>query len=69
VNDNFDGKVDAWEKYKNENNFELEIDTDFNGTADATVYFVNRLKARIDWHPNGSKVIVKREIFENGIKI
>jgi hypothetical protein len=66
--DNFDGKVDAWAKYENENNFELEIDTDFNGTPDATIYFANRLKARIDWHPNGSKIIVKREIFENGTK-
>jgi hypothetical protein len=66
--DNFDSKADAWAKYRNENNFELEIDADFNGILDATIYFVNGLKAKIDWHPNGSKIIVKREIFENGTK-
>jgi len=66
--DNFDGKVDVWAKYQNDNNFEQEIDTDFNGTSDATSYFVNQLQSRVDWHPNGSTVIVKREIFKNGNK-
>lgn len=66
--DNFDGKLDGWTKYQNDNNFESEADTDFNGISDATFYIVNQLQARIDWHPNGSTITVKREIFKNGNK-
>ena len=66
--DNFDGKLDAWAKYQNDNNFELENDTDFNGISDVTSYFANQLQARLDWHPNGSTIIIKREIFKNGVK-
>jgi len=66
--DNFDGKLDTWAKYQNDNNYEAEVDTDYNGIADATIFFANQLQARRDWHPNGSPIIVKREIFKNGNK-
>jgi len=66
--DNFDGKLDSWAKYQNDNNYEAELDTDFNGISDVTVYYANQLLARRDWHPNGSAIIVRREIFKNGNK-
>lgn len=66
--DNFDGKIDGWADYENENDFKLKIDSDFNGKPDATVYVVHQLEARVDWQPNGSSIIVKREVFENAIK-
>jgi hypothetical protein len=66
--DNFDGKLDAWAKYENDNNYVVEVDTDFNGISDSTIYYANQLQSRRDWHPNGSTIIVKREIFKNGNK-
>jgi hypothetical protein len=65
---NFDGKIDEWSKYKDHDNYEVEIDTDFNGMPDATMYYVDGLLKQVDWHSNGSSVIVKREVYEHGVK-
>jgi hypothetical protein len=66
--DNFDNKIDGWAKYRDENNLDLKIDTDFNGKPDATIYMVNQLKVKVDWYPNESSILQKREIYEHGNK-
>lgn len=64
---NFDGKPDVWVTYKDRFNFVEKYDTDFDGTPDATVFYVNGLKQRVDWYPNDSAIIVRREFYEHGL--
>lgn len=68
TDNNFDGKVDGWTIYKDQYNYHTKFDFDFNGWADATYYFEYGIKVKIDWHPNGAKVIEKQVIFKHGIK-
>jgi hypothetical protein len=46
----------------------MKVDTNFDGKADATVYVVNGLVHRWDWHPNESAIIERRELYEHDIK-
>lgn len=64
----FDGNIDQWCCYEDRYNIRCEVDTDFNGIPDATHFVTNGVTTRVDWHPNGSKVIVRRELFTHGIK-
>jgi Putative prokaryotic signal transducing protein len=64
---NFDGKPDVWATYKDRFNFVEKYDTDFDGKPDATNFYVNGLKQRVDWHPNDSAIIVRREFYEHGL--
>jgi hypothetical protein len=66
--DNFDGSVDGWAHYKDPYNFKVKYDFDFDSTTDATYYFENGMKQRVDWHPGDSSIIVRRQIFKNSIK-
>lgn len=66
--DNFDGKIDGWATYVDRNNFEARYDTDFDGVPDGTEYFAKGLKQRVDWNSPDSGIIVRREIFKDGIK-
>lgn len=66
--DNFDGKIDGWATYVDRNNFQSKYDSDFDGVPDATYFFAKGLKQRVDWHPPDSGIIVRREIFKDGIK-
>ena len=67
LDNNFDGKPDAWVTFKNEFNSVTKLDTDFDGKPDATIFFVNGLKQRVDWHPNDSPIIERRQIFEHEV--
>lgn len=67
LDDNFDGKPDVWITYKNEFNYTMKVDTDFDGKPDATIFYVNGLKQRVDWHPNDSAIIERRQIFEHEV--
>jgi antitoxin component YwqK of YwqJK toxin-antitoxin module len=66
--DNFDGKVDGWATYKDRNNFQIKYDNDFDGISDATYYYANGIKQRVDWHPGDSSIIIRRVIFKDSIK-
>ncbi len=68
LDDNFDGKPDAWATCKDQNNFFLKADTNFDGKADATYYYADGLQQRIDWHPNESAIIERRELYNHGVK-
>jgi hypothetical protein len=67
LDNNFDGEPDAWITYKDEFNYTVKMDTDFDGKPDATIYVVNGLKQRVDWHPNDSPIIERRQIFEHDV--
>jgi hypothetical protein len=67
LDDNFDGKPDVWITYKNEFNYTMKVDTDFDGKPDATIYYVNGLKQRVDWYPNDSPIIERRQLFEHEV--
>jgi hypothetical protein len=64
---NFDGKPDSWITYKDRFTWVEKIDTDFDGKPDATIFYVNGLKQRVDWHPNDSANIERREIYEHDV--
>lgn len=64
---NFDGKWDTWITYKDRFSYVEKVDTDFDAKPDATVYFVNGLTQRRDWHPNDSGKIERRELYEHGL--
>jgi Putative prokaryotic signal transducing protein len=65
--DNFDGKPDKWIICKGRWSWVERIDTDFDGTPDVTIYVVNDMFQREDWHPKGSKIIERREVYKNGL--
>ncbi len=64
---NFDGKPDDWLTYKDRFNVVEKVDTDFDGTPDYTVFWVNGLRQRADWHPHDSANIDRREFYEHGV--
>ena len=66
--DNFDGRADGWTMYTDHNNFTAKYDTNFDRLSDATYYYENGLKQRIDWHPGESERIARRILFVNGVK-
>ncbi len=65
--DNFDGEPDVWVTYKNRFNYVMRMDTDFDGKPDETVYYVNGQKQRVDWQPNDSPIIERRQTFEHEV--
>jgi hypothetical protein len=67
LDDNFDGKPDKWITFKDEFDYVVKADTDFDGKPDATIYYVNGLKQRVDWHPNDSAIIERRQLFEHEV--
>jgi hypothetical protein len=66
ADENFDGKIDSWAIYSNGNWTKTWYDTDFNGVPDVTNYFKCGVLERSDWQPNGTNVILLRELFTNG---
>jgi hypothetical protein len=64
---NFDGKPDVWVEIKDEFNYVERVDTDFDGKPDATIFYVNSLMHRVDWHPKDSPNIQRRVLYEHGV--
>jgi hypothetical protein len=67
MDNNSDGKVDGWGKFRFGQITELKVDTDFNGQPDLTYFHNGFVLTNIDWHPNGSKVITVRESYVHGV--
>ena len=68
LDDNFDGRSDAWYTYSPRRLYSSgRFDTDFNGTVDANSTFKDGILAQIDWQPNGTNVIVLRQLFQQGV--
>ena len=68
VDKNFDGKVDSSYTYSPRQTIVSSVhDTDFNGEPDVNMIYTNGLIHQSDWHPNGTNVIVLRQIFRHGV--
>ena len=48
--------------------FRIEYDNDFDGSSDATYYYRDGIRQRVDWHPGNSSSIARRETFMHGVK-
>ena len=64
---NFDGKADEWYTYKNGQVASSKCDTDFNGLVDYVGAFENGILMRLEYAPNESSLVTRREILKNGI--
>ncbi len=53
--------------YKNEFNYTMKVDTDFDGKPDVTIFYVNGMRQRADWYPHDSAIIERRQIFEHDV--
>ncbi|MEI9895833.1 MAG: DUF2007 domain-containing protein [Chthoniobacter sp.] len=65
--ENYDGQPDLWYFYANGSVQRSEQDTDFNGQPDWFGYFEGGILVRADCRPNGSKIVVRRLIYEHTI--
>ena len=64
---NFDGRADEWFMYKYGGAVSSKCDTDFNGLVDCVGTFENGIPTRVDYAPNESRVVTRREILKDGI--
>jgi hypothetical protein len=67
ADDNFDGKCDSFWTYSNETMIHSSHDTDFNGIVDEICFYRYGVQERCEIRPNGSKVMVKKQIFKDGV--
>jgi hypothetical protein len=67
LDNNFDGKPDVWIMYKDEFNYTERMDTDYDGKPDATIFHVNGMRHRVDWHPKDSPNIERTELYEHDV--
>jgi hypothetical protein len=63
----FSGQPNRWTTHKDRFNYEVKVDTDFDGKPDLTVIYVNGVKQKVDWHPNDSTIIERRELHEHDL--
>lgn len=64
---NFDGKVDEWFVYAQDGGAIAKFDTDFNGLADCVVTYEFGNPTRVDYMPNESRIVTRREILKDGV--
>jgi hypothetical protein len=66
--ENFDGRKDLWFTFA-DNGFatQSEQDTDHNGLRDVTALYTNGVLARTDWRPNGTNVVLLRQLSRHGV--
>lgn len=69
ADDNFDGAIDGRGEYEFGRIATCSVDTDFNGLADAFMTYSNGVLAEINWRPNGSSNVLRRERFAHGVKV
>ena len=68
LDDNFDGKWDATLAFSARGFVSGgQFDMDFNGVSDLTVTYTNGVTHRSDWRPNGTNVILLRQLFRYGV--
>ena len=66
--DDFDGKADGSFSYSARRLVSsAQFDTDFNGVPDVTTTFRNGITLQSDWQPNGTNVVLLRQLFRNGV--
>jgi hypothetical protein len=67
ADDNFDGEVDILLTYADGQIDKSTRDLDFNGIVDEMCFYRYGVQQRCEFHPNGSKLMIKMQIFENGV--
>ena len=60
-----DGRVDIWWLYTNGIVSQGMRDADFNGKPDVTTFFLKGRVTKAEWRPNGSQILVKKEIYRH----
>jgi hypothetical protein len=66
--DNFDGKADGSFTYSPRRLYSSSVyDTDHNGVPDVTTIFTNGVVKQADWRPNGTNVVLLRQLFRHGV--
>ena len=63
---NGDGKVDTRFTYEDEKIRRISADVDHNGEPDVTTLVSNGLEVASDWRPNGSQIVLRRDLFIEG---
>jgi hypothetical protein len=66
---NFDGKPDDWTFYQNGDVVTERTDTDFNGLIDCITTFANGIATRVDYMPNESRIVTRREVLKDGVLV
>ena len=67
ADDNFDGKTDNFWTFSHGTVVNSSHDTDFNGIIDETCFYHYGVQQRCELRPNGSKFMVKKQIFKHGV--
>ncbi len=68
MDDNFDGKADGWFALSPRSTYVSgQLDTDFNGVPDAFSIYTNNMLKQTDWRPNGTNVVLLRQLFRHGV--
>jgi hypothetical protein len=66
---NFDGKPDDWVFYEKGNAATERSDTDFNGLVDCVITFADGNPTRVDYLPNESSIVTRRQLFKDGVLV
>lgn len=69
ADNNFDTIPDVTWTYTNGVLASSHSDTDFNAIPDVICVFTNELPTRVDWQPNGTNLVMLRQIFRNGVLV
>ena len=64
---NFDGKADVWYVGEKGEVLTEKGDTDFNGLVDYVSTIEHGLMTRVDYTPNESRIVTRREILKDGV--
>ena len=67
ADENFDGKSDFYWTYSNRMVIHSSRDLDFNGIIDERCFHRYGVQERCEYCPNGSKVMVRKQIFKHGV--
>jgi len=69
ADDNFDGTPDVTRRYADGLLVSSTADTDFNGTPDVTHTFKDELVVQSDWRPNGTNIVMLRQVYRHEVLI
>jgi hypothetical protein len=66
---NYDGKPDDWCFYEKGDLVNEKNDTDFNGLVDCVTTFANGIATQVDYMPNESKIVTRRQVLKNSVLV
>ena len=66
---NYDGKPDDWCFYEKGEPVNQKNDTDFNGLVDCITTFANGVATQVDYMPNESKIVTRRQVLKDSVLV